>query len=96
MQPQKDDSLGKKFPEQSEEKPMTAAEGAPDSGSDTSPPPEPTTSKISRVPTREELHLMIKYMDRNRIEPILFGLDDLTKELKVLSDKVKSLEENKK
>lgn len=63
---------------------------------DTNPPPEPTTSEVSRVPTREELHLMLKYMDRNRLEPLYFAVDDLTKELKVLSDKVKSLEESKK
>jgi hypothetical protein len=64
-------------------------------GPDTDAPSEPRT-EIFRVPSREELHLMIKYVDRSRIEPLYFGMDDLVKEVKVLSDKVKKLEEAKK
>ena len=35
---------------------------------DTSPPPERTTTEISRVPSREELNNKISFIDKNRIE----------------------------
>jgi hypothetical protein len=59
---------------------------------DTNPPPEPRT-ETSRVPSREELFYLLKYMDRARIEPLYHAVDDLVNELKVVSDKQKSQED---
>jgi hypothetical protein len=64
---------------------------------DTNPPPEPpSTIGISRVPSREELNNKISYIDKHRVEPLYFAVDDLVHEVKAISDKQKATEERLK
>jgi hypothetical protein len=66
---------------------------AADANLDDLPPTgEPAITEISREPSRMELKNQISYIDKARIEPLYHFTDDIIKEMKILSDKIKSLE----
>jgi uncharacterized circularly permuted ATP-grasp superfamily protein len=66
-----------------------------DAEADTNAPPEPSSNTPTRVPSREELFNMITYLD-HRITPLNHALDDIQEQMKILSDRLKSLEQSKK
>ena len=94
---EREQAKAKKLKQQSKVTEPEHGQGKKQEPIDTSPPPEPhSTTSISRQPTREELNNKITYIDKNRIEPLYFAVDDLVHEVKAVSDRQKALEaENK-